>query len=283
MNRRASALGIGAVICMLLSAWLRGCWEPEPAIVYRGVVVDSAVASAASPLQMSASSNVSPAPFARPEQQVTATGAAAGDVAWFCLAAGYTPPTHRSAPGEPAPGSAGGLPAGALPSPDLPEIAGAELAPSAASVGGYTDPQLIFTEPPARAAAGSRGRRPLSVPAGSASARPSSGWSARAVTWSAKVTGSAPAHVPGLRRFRRCPGIPSLVAPAARRGGRLRCRWVRCRQDRERHAGRGRVWRRIRDHCEVATSTKRRRRATCPPAPPGRVRGLGTVGGGARP
>lgn len=123
-----------AIAFLALGAWLRGCWGPEPAIVYRDVVVDSAVIVRGEPDADVGLLERIAHPVARPEQRATAPGAAAGDVARFCLAAGYVPPsTDRSAPGDPASGPAGGVPPGvSLPSPH-PELAGAPTAPAPAA------------------------------------------------------------------------------------------------------------------------------------------------------
>lgn len=120
---------------LVLGAWLRGCWAPEPAVVYRDVVADSAVIVRGEPDADVGLLERITHPVARPKQRATGPGAAAGDVTSFCLAAGYVPPsTDRSAPGDPASGPAGGVPPGASPSSSSPEIAGADLAPPA-SVG----------------------------------------------------------------------------------------------------------------------------------------------------
>lgn len=100
-----------AIAFLALGAWLRGCWTPEPAVVYRDVVVDSADIVRGEPDAQAGLLERLTRPVARPEQRATAPGAAAGDVRAFCLAAGYQPATSdRSAPGEPAPGPAGGVP-----------------------------------------------------------------------------------------------------------------------------------------------------------------------------
>src|SRR5690606_36205569 len=106
------AFGFAAAF-LPLGAWLRGCWAPEPAIVYRDVVVDSAELVRGEPDTDVGLLERLAHPVARPEQRATAPGAAAGDVRAFCLAAGYPPATSdRSAPGEPAPGPSGGVPPG---------------------------------------------------------------------------------------------------------------------------------------------------------------------------
>lgn len=134
MIPRAVALGIGAVVCILLGAWLRGCWAPGPAVVYRDVVVDSAELVRGEPDAQAGLLERVVRPVARPEQRATAPGAAAGDVRTFCLAAGYVPPsTDRIAPGEHAPGPAGGVPPGASPTSSSPELAGAPTAPAHAA------------------------------------------------------------------------------------------------------------------------------------------------------
>lgn len=122
-----------AIAFLALGAWLRGCWAPEPAVVYRDVVADSAVIVGGEPDADVGLLERVAHPVARPEQRATAPGAAAGDVARFCLAAGYTLPTGRSAPGEPAPGPAGGVPPGASPSSSSPELAGTPTAPAHAA------------------------------------------------------------------------------------------------------------------------------------------------------
>ena len=134
MIPRAFALGIGAVVCILLGAWLRGCWAPAPAVVYPDVVVDSAELVRGEPDAEAGLLERVTRPVARPEQRATAPGAAAGDVARFCLAAGYQPATSdRSPPGEHAPGPAGGVPPGASPSSSSPELSGAPSAPAHAA------------------------------------------------------------------------------------------------------------------------------------------------------
>src|SRR5690606_40158209 len=110
---------------------------PGPHPLYTDVQVDSAAIVAGEPEIEAGIVERILHPRVEPEVRATAPGAAAGDVAAFCLAAGYV---ERSAPGPRPPGEAGGIPPG--PSSPVPDPEVRQLPPPAA------DPAAAPLPPP---------------------------------------------------------------------------------------------------------------------------------------
>jgi len=129
------AILFGAVLGALLTAaalyLVRG---PGPRPLYTDVQVDSAAIVAGEPELEAGIVERILHPRVEPEVRATAPGAAAGDVAAVCLAAGYIP---RSAPGPRPPGDAGGVPPGPSspdPDPEVRQLPPPAAEPAAASV-----------------------------------------------------------------------------------------------------------------------------------------------------
>lgn len=151
--RAALLVGLGAAVTWALLALPgRG---PGPA--YRDVVVDSASITRGEPDPDVGLLEGLARPRAQPIVRATAPGAAVGDVAAFCLAAGFAPVgTDRSAPGLAPPGPAGGAPPGDSPALPAPEIsadappAAVASAPAAAPVRPPSGlPPALLPRPPA--------------------------------------------------------------------------------------------------------------------------------------
>lgn len=131
------AILFGAVLGALLTAAaldLLGWVGPGPRPpAYTAVEVDSAAIVAGEPELEAGIVERILHPRVEPEVRATAPGAATGDVAAFCAAAGYV---QRSAPGPRPPGEAGGVPPGPsspVPDPEIRQIPPA-AEPAAASV-----------------------------------------------------------------------------------------------------------------------------------------------------
>lgn len=166
---RLAGPALGALLT-LVALYLLQCWSPGPRPpAYTDVQVDSVTIVAGEPDADAGLLEGLVRPRAEPTVRATARGAAAGDVASFCLAAGYAlPDPDRSAPGFAPPGPAGGDPAGdALPYP-YPETAGpppptATSAPAAAPRWPPSGlPPALLPRPPAialGARSGTVGRR----------------------------------------------------------------------------------------------------------------------------
>jgi len=133
---RSGVIGaaLGALLTLAALYLVRG---PGPHPLYTDVQVDSAAIVAGEPELEAGIVERILHPRVEPEVRATAPGAAAGDVAAVCVAAGYV---QRSAPGPRPPGEAGGVPPGpASPDPD-PEVR--QLPPPAA------DPAAAPLPPP---------------------------------------------------------------------------------------------------------------------------------------
>lgn len=121
---------LGALL-MLALLYLLGWVGPGPRPpAYTDVEVDSAMIVQGEPEVEVGIVQSIVTKRSEPTVRATASGAAAGDVASFCIAAGFAYPAG-SAPGNPPPGQAGGVPPrDSLPFPD-PEITADRLSPPA--------------------------------------------------------------------------------------------------------------------------------------------------------
>src|SRR5690606_39129087 len=115
-----------AIAFLALGAWLRGCWMPEPAVVYRDVVVPREVLVRGEPDTVVRWRERIVYRTVTAEQRASAPGAAASDVQAFCAAAGWIAPGAPASPvpdADTLPGSAAVAAVGAPSSPSLPRPA----------------------------------------------------------------------------------------------------------------------------------------------------------------